>query len=71
MAPVIIRLADYDIIQEMLLFRVRVLSGGFVFILQLEQGVYDDQLMLRAKGEETETVVIDLTNTVLANHFLP
>lgn len=57
--------------RTMIVFRVRVLPGCFVFILQLEQGVCDDQLMLRAEGEETETIVIDLTNTVLANHFFP
>ena len=50
---------------------VGVLPGGLKSVLQLEQGVGDDQPILRAESEEAKTIFIELTNTVLPKHILP
>ena len=53
------------------MFRAGVLPGGLKFVLQLEQGVGDDQLILRAESEEAKSILIEFTNTVLPKHILP
>ena len=62
--------ADNDVIKEPV-FRAGVLPGGLKFVLQLEQGVGDDQLILRAESEEAKSILIEFTNTVLPKHILP
>ena len=54
-----VSLADNDAIKEVPVFRAGVLPGGLKFVLQLEQGVGDDQLILRAESEEAKTIFIE------------
>ena len=51
------------------MFRAGVLPG--LEFVQLEQGVGDDQPILRAESEEAKAIFIELTNTVLPKHILP
>lgn len=53
------------------MFSMGVLPGGLEFVFKLEQGVCDDQLVLRAESEKAETILVELANTVLSEHILP